>query len=125
MVSAPWSLLLTVVVLDGKPHYLTRCRNEIWGGIPWSSFFATFAFFAAKHQSRLGLFSVERGNAFYTISTFYTDRICVGPRGGYFRTGSEMGAAVISVTLPFRVVGLWLGRGCWMGEEMVGGMVVW
>jgi hypothetical protein len=29
------------------PHDLTRCCNEIWGGIPWSSFFATFAFFAA------------------------------------------------------------------------------
>ena len=29
-----------------------------------SSFFATFAFFAAKHQSRVGSFSVERGNAF-------------------------------------------------------------
>ena len=31
--------------------------------------FATFAFFAAKHQSRVGSFSVERGNAFYTIYT--------------------------------------------------------
>ena len=37
-----------VVILDGKPHDLTRCRNEIWGGIPRTSFFATFAFFAAK-----------------------------------------------------------------------------
>ena len=37
-----------VVVLDGKPHELTRCRNEIWVGIPRDSFFATFAFFAAK-----------------------------------------------------------------------------
>ena len=61
-----------VVILDGKPHELTRCRNEIWVGIPRGSFFATFAFFAAKHQSRVGSFSVERGNAFYTIYTFYT-----------------------------------------------------
>ena len=37
-----------VVVLDGKPHELTRCRNEIWVGIPRDFFFATFAFFAAK-----------------------------------------------------------------------------
>ena len=35
--------------------------------------FATFAFFAAKHQSRVGSFSVERGNAFYTIYTAKTD----------------------------------------------------
>ena len=32
-----------VVILDGKPHDLTRCRNEIWVGIPRTSFFATFA----------------------------------------------------------------------------------
>ena len=83
-----------VVILDGKPHDLTRCRNEVRGGIPRSSFFATFVFFAAKHQSRVGSFSVERGNAFYTISTFYTDRICVGPRSGCFRAGYEVGAAV-------------------------------
>ena len=43
-----------------------------------------------KHQSRLGAFSVERGNAFYTI---YTARICVGPRSGCFRSGAETGAA--------------------------------
>ena len=55
--------------------------------------FATFVFFAAKHQSRVGSFSVERGNAFYTISTFYTDRICVGPRSGCFRAGAETGAS--------------------------------
>ena len=30
------------------PYDLARCRNEIWGGIPRGSFFATFAFFAAK-----------------------------------------------------------------------------
>jgi hypothetical protein len=30
------------------PYDLTRCRNEILVGIPRSSFFATFAFFAAK-----------------------------------------------------------------------------
>ena len=30
------------------PHDLARCRNEIWVGIPRTSFFATFAFFAAK-----------------------------------------------------------------------------
>ena len=57
-----------------------------------SSFFATFAFFAAKHQSRVGSFSVERGNAFYTIYTFYTDRICVGPRNDYLRARAETGA---------------------------------
>ena len=36
------------MVLDEKSHDLTKRRNEIWGGIPRSSFFATFAFFAAK-----------------------------------------------------------------------------
>ena len=49
--------------LDGKPHDLTKRRNEIWGGIPRSSFFATFAFFAAKHQSRVRSFSIERGKS--------------------------------------------------------------
>ena len=68
---------------------LTRCRNEIWVGIPRGSFFATFAFFAAKHQSRVGSFSAERGNAFYTI---YMTIICVGLRSGCFRTGVETGA---------------------------------
>ena len=51
--------------------------------------FATFAFFAAKHQSRVGSFSVERGNAFYTI---YTAIIGVWPRSGCFRAGAETGA---------------------------------
>ena len=46
-----------------------------------------------KHQSRVGSFSVERGNAFYTICTFYTAKICVGLRGGCFRAGAETGAA--------------------------------
>ena len=46
--------------------------------------FATFAFFAAKHQSRVGSFSVERGNAFYTIYTFYTAKIRLGPRNDCF-----------------------------------------
>jgi hypothetical protein len=46
--------------------------------------FATFAFFAAKHQSRVGSFSVERGNAFYTIYTFYTAKIRVAPRNARF-----------------------------------------
>ena len=59
-----------------------------WQQTPWqqstSSFFATFAFFAAKHQSRVGSFSVERGNAFYTIYTFYTAKICVGLRNDCF-----------------------------------------
>ena len=53
--------------------------------------FATFAFFAAKHQSRVGLFSAERGNAFYTIYTFYTDRICVGQRSGCLWPGAGKG----------------------------------
>ena len=70
--------------------------HEYYGVSPWqqsiSSFFATFAFFAAKHQSRVGSFSVERGNVFYTIYTFYTARICVGPRSGCFRAGGETGA---------------------------------
>ena len=48
-----------------------------------------------KHQSRVGSFSVERGNAFYTI---YTARICVGPRSGCFRAGGETDA----VDLPRR-----------------------
>ena len=52
-------------------------------------FFATFAFFAAKHQSRVGSFSVERVNSFYTIYTFYTAIICVGLRGGYFWAGRD------------------------------------
>ncbi|MBR4258277.1 MAG: hypothetical protein IKQ17_04540, partial [Kiritimatiellae bacterium] len=51
---------------------------------------AAGVFFAAKHQSRLGLFSVDWGDAFCTI---YTDRICVGPRPGCFRAGAETGAA--------------------------------
>ena len=38
-----------------------------------------------KHQSRLGSFSVDWGDTFYTIYMFYTDRICVGPRSGCFR----------------------------------------
>ena len=59
-----------------------------------SSFFATFAFFAAKHQSRVGSFSVERGNAFYTI---YTAIICVGLRSGCFRSGCETGAAFLLI----------------------------
>ena len=46
--------------------------------------FATFAFFAAKHQSRVGSFSVDWGNAFYTIYTFYTAIICVGLRNDCF-----------------------------------------
>ena len=54
--------------------------------------FATFAFFAAKHQSRVVSFSVERGDAFYTIYIFYTAIICVGPRSGCFRAGGETGA---------------------------------
>ena len=37
-----------------------------------------------KHQSRVGSFSVERGNAFYTIYTFYTAIICVGLRNDCF-----------------------------------------
>ena len=55
--------------------------------------FATFAFFAAKHQSRVGSFSVDRGNAFYTIYTFYTARICLGPRNDCFGRCAEKGAA--------------------------------
>ena len=51
--------------------------------------FAAFAFFAAKHQSRVGSFIVERGNAFYTI---YTTIICVGLRSGCIRAGAETGA---------------------------------
>ena len=46
--------------------------------------FATFAFFAAKHQIRVGSFSVDWGNDFYTIYMFYTAIICVGPRNGCF-----------------------------------------
>ena len=48
--------------------------------------FATLAFFAAKHQSRAGSFSVERGNAFYTIYTFYTAKTDEGhtPRNARF-----------------------------------------
>ena len=38
------------------------------------------------------LFSVERGNAFYTIYTFYTAIICVGLRNDCFRAGAETGA---------------------------------
>ena len=37
-----------------------------------------------KHQSRVGSFSVERGNAFYTIYTFYTAKIRLGPRNDCF-----------------------------------------
>jgi predicted RNase H-like HicB family nuclease len=63
-----------------------------------------------KHQSRVGSFSVERGNAFYTIYTFYTAKTDEGhtprnaqfsascdwlrvPRSGCFRTGAETGIA--------------------------------
>ena len=68
--------------------------------------FATFVFFAAKHQSRLRLFSVVRGNAFSVIYTFYTAKICLGPRSGCFRTGAETGAAMLDytgneMTIPF------------------------
>ena len=56
-----------------------------------SSFFATFAFFAAKHQSRVGSFRVERGDAFYTIYTFYTAKTDEGhtPRNAHFSGGSR------------------------------------
>ena len=46
-----------------------------------------------KHQSRLGSFSVDWGDAFYTIYTFYTAKICLGPRSGCFWAGAETGAA--------------------------------
>ena len=45
-----------------------------------------------KHQSRVGSFSAERGNAFYTIYTFYTAKICVGLRNDCFRAGAEIDA---------------------------------
>ena len=59
-----------------------------------------------KHQSRVGSFSVERGYAFYTIYTFYTAKICLGPRSGCFRAGAETGAAMLDytgneMTIPF------------------------
>ena len=38
-----------------------------------------------KLRSRVGAFSVERGNDFYTIYMFYTAIICVGLRSGCFR----------------------------------------
>jgi hypothetical protein len=57
-----------------------------------------------KHLNRLGLFSVERGNAFYTIYTFYTAKICVGLRGGYFRAGAEKGAAFLLIPTQNRVL---------------------
>ena len=47
--------------------------------------FATFAFFAAKNQSLLESFSVDWGDAFYTIYTFYTAKLCVGLRNDFFR----------------------------------------
>ena len=72
------------VPYGGVPLYSTPHGNNQ----PVLSF-ATFAFFAAKHQSRVGAFSVERGNAFYTI---YTAIICVWPRSGCFRAGAETGA---------------------------------
>ena len=67
---------------------------------------SSFATFAAKHQSRGGSFSVERGNAFYTIYIFYTAIIGVGPRSGCFRADAETGAAMLDytgneMTIPF------------------------
>ena len=47
-----------------------------------------------KLRSRVGSFSVERGNAFYTIYMFYTARICVWLRSGCFRAGAETGATL-------------------------------
>ena len=37
-----------------------------------------------KHQSRVGSFSVDCGDAFYTIYTFYTAKIRLGPRNDCF-----------------------------------------
>ena len=80
LVEWPWS------------HYLFMAKRPHGNNQPVLSF-ATFAFFAAKHQSRVGSFSVERGDAFYTIYIFYTAIICVGLRSGCFLAGGETGAA--------------------------------
>lgn len=46
------------------------------------------------------MFSVDWGDAFYTIYTFYAAIICVGLRGGYFWAGAERG----KVNLEFLLV---------------------
>ena len=58
--------------MDGRPYPLRSLR--------------------LKHQSRLRLFSVERGNAFYMFYTFYTAKIDEGrtPRNARFSGISAM-----------------------------------
>ena len=88
---------MTVVVLDGKPQDVVM---RSWSASHGVLSLRPLRSLRLKHQSRLGSFSVERGNAFYTIYAFYTTIICVGLRSGGFRAGAENGVAARKMATP-------------------------
>ena len=95
-------------------------------GIEWPKLFDTIALMQLafslrplrslrlKHQSLLESFSVDWGDAFYTI---YTAIMCVGPRNDYLRARAETGAVDLPRPPALLWLWLWLSRSCRITNE--------